>query len=948
MKLILDILPEVPAKTQAFAYQPYVKDTWSSSDSENSIGESRCPRAPSARIVRGTAEGDRERMAQLHASSVTARIRQARSLLDDERFEYSCDVVYECQRGFNFLGKANFSTKLLHPMDPPPWCDASMKLTLPNVHSFQLPDPLWHWVSPRWLIDMTLDVDEDGWQYAARFSQSGWHGRHSATRSFVRRRRWLRLRRRPLHSSAHPAAALQDSRFDNPCVDTSPPTQPKGLKKPAHFASKFKNKVAGNYVGSSPKSPTRPTKQLAFTLKDGRYKSHNLKTVNSYAVEVAAQVMSRPPSPTNSSRRRSALGVDLLAPANARLSQLTDGDIPGTNIPYSHISSFGSVVSRESPRPHSPVHDGGASSMDDSDDDDVYLSVKPTLLPRASAGSDKEANSSSDERAIPVVNVVSPQSALADDAAVPSKMTAKQEDTLQHLQRCLSQTWQKKHDLGRSSASTTRLVFDQHSLHPSVKSSRRRIQREHSSDSDSSDEDSSLPLPTGGQLFAPPASRTLSAAPSFDSFSAIGESASKACAGYVDGVPKVLPKLTPFGPPEPTSPKSDCDSGGSKLRLKHEQIIAQKLLSQKHRKQGASFLGSKKLSAHWGIGRGGKSSGVAQSMPTSPTSLSTLRGRVSFAPDAGEPPLPQPKQSLGSTEDYSVGSTVVDSIPGLPNAGSTRHARGSDTGEAARVSADSLGHFALDGSFTMSPMQYDDTQSSSVVSLDFYPNDLPQLEPYVDPYANLHIPDIHEASCVPEAAADGNHSDSVLMFSAQKNEAVSGDEHESVDKGLVGMAADTLKALVGEIPLDRERLEFLHDGLQMGGITAATIWYTFPWLHFDLLHFDSSRQRLISMLLSFAHTCPADALRVFAQSMVRGKAGGEVSEHSVLESMDMRDRAEYAAVMQGFDSGGAAVLSPSQAWRFIIRPLVSHDADLFYSDFKLMATGVARWRMQSR
>ncbi|KAI9500564.1 hypothetical protein BX070DRAFT_195810, partial [Coemansia spiralis] len=72
-------------------------------------------------------------MAQLHASSVTARIRQARSLLDDERFEYSCDVVYECQRG-------------LHPMDPPPWCDASMKLTLPNVHSFQLPDPLWHWV----------------------------------------------------------------------------------------------------------------------------------------------------------------------------------------------------------------------------------------------------------------------------------------------------------------------------------------------------------------------------------------------------------------------------------------------------------------------------------------------------------------------------------------------------------------------------------------------------------------------------------------------------------------------------------------------------------------------------------------------------------------------------------------------------------------------------------
>ncbi|KAI8319453.1 hypothetical protein GQ54DRAFT_241243, partial [Martensiomyces pterosporus] len=52
---------------------------------------------------------------------------------DDQRYEYACDAVFECQRG-------------LHPMDPPPWCDATMKLTLANVHSYQLPDPSWQWV----------------------------------------------------------------------------------------------------------------------------------------------------------------------------------------------------------------------------------------------------------------------------------------------------------------------------------------------------------------------------------------------------------------------------------------------------------------------------------------------------------------------------------------------------------------------------------------------------------------------------------------------------------------------------------------------------------------------------------------------------------------------------------------------------------------------------------
>ncbi|KAJ1944856.1 hypothetical protein GGF37_001995, partial [Kickxella alabastrina] len=224
-----------------------------------------------------------------------ARLRDARKLVDDGRYEYACDVLFECQRGFNFLGKANFSTKLLHPMDPPPWCDPSMKLTLPNVHSFQLPDPSWEWVSPRWLIDMTLDVDEDGWQYATRFSNATWHGRHSAAKSFVRRRRWLRLRRR-LQINPPSPTGVDDANLYSSMTDDGRPVaaeesydtgfdasqqnrqRRRRMSKPVAVASKIKNTVQGNYVGATPKSPTKPvTKNLAYTLKDGKYKSHNLK-----------------------------------------------------------------------------------------------------------------------------------------------------------------------------------------------------------------------------------------------------------------------------------------------------------------------------------------------------------------------------------------------------------------------------------------------------------------------------------------------------------------------------------------------------------------------------------------------------------------------------------------------------------------------------------------------
>jgi hypothetical protein len=67
-----------------------------------------------------------------------------------------------------------------------------------NIENYQLPDPTWEWVSKDWMIDMTEDVDEAGWQYALKFHGAVWHGNYKHFRSFVRRRRWIRLRHRPL------------------------------------------------------------------------------------------------------------------------------------------------------------------------------------------------------------------------------------------------------------------------------------------------------------------------------------------------------------------------------------------------------------------------------------------------------------------------------------------------------------------------------------------------------------------------------------------------------------------------------------------------------------------------------------------------------------------------------------------------------------------------------
>ncbi|GAN00981.1 conserved hypothetical protein [Mucor ambiguus] len=148
--------------------------------------------------------------------------------------EYAYDVLFECQRGSLAVG---YSSKTLLQFDPNPWCDADMRFTPMNIENYQLPDPTWQWVSKDWMIDMTEDVDEAGWQYALKFHGAVWHGNYKHFRSFVRRRRWIRLRHRPLNnqqllqqqsqeplllnmSDSTPTSSLSSAAADVPYSDT--------------------------------------------------------------------------------------------------------------------------------------------------------------------------------------------------------------------------------------------------------------------------------------------------------------------------------------------------------------------------------------------------------------------------------------------------------------------------------------------------------------------------------------------------------------------------------------------------------------------------------------------------------------------------------------------------------------------------------------------------------
>lgn len=104
------------------------------------------------------------------------------------------DILYENQRGWFFFGVPRYSHSSLLNFDPCPWMTQDRRASPVDITNAQLPDPSWEWAWKTWYVDMSGDTDEQGWQYSFSFASSSWHGTQPWFHSFVRRRRWVRLR----------------------------------------------------------------------------------------------------------------------------------------------------------------------------------------------------------------------------------------------------------------------------------------------------------------------------------------------------------------------------------------------------------------------------------------------------------------------------------------------------------------------------------------------------------------------------------------------------------------------------------------------------------------------------------------------------------------------------------------------------------------------------------
>lgn len=108
---------------------------------------------------------------------------------------YEVDILYENQRGLFFFGIPLYSHSSLLNFDPAPWVTRDFTDSPVNITNAQVPDPSWEWAWKSWYVDMSYDVDEEGWQYSFSFGRKWvWHGTHPWFHSYVRRRRWLRKR----------------------------------------------------------------------------------------------------------------------------------------------------------------------------------------------------------------------------------------------------------------------------------------------------------------------------------------------------------------------------------------------------------------------------------------------------------------------------------------------------------------------------------------------------------------------------------------------------------------------------------------------------------------------------------------------------------------------------------------------------------------------------------
>lgn len=114
--------------------------------------------------------------------------------ISSEQPELVMEYQVESERGFQFFGSIVFTSNTLLPLDPAHFTSVSGEPLGKRLTDFEVPDESWVWAWSRWYVDMTADVDDQGWCYSWRFGSKHWSGRHRFMRSFVRQRVWKRPR----------------------------------------------------------------------------------------------------------------------------------------------------------------------------------------------------------------------------------------------------------------------------------------------------------------------------------------------------------------------------------------------------------------------------------------------------------------------------------------------------------------------------------------------------------------------------------------------------------------------------------------------------------------------------------------------------------------------------------------------------------------------------------
>ena len=176
-------------------YAKWQKERFSSEVDENAAAVDSGP--PSEQVDGQTGAGS-ETATTDFAKTSSERGRKGkgkRTRREDSDTKSVIDVLYENQRGWFFFGIPLYSHSSLLNLDPAPWMTKDFNDSAVDITNAQVPDPSWSWAWKKWYVDMSYDVDEEGWQYSFSFGKQWvWHGSHPWFHSFVRRRRWLRRR----------------------------------------------------------------------------------------------------------------------------------------------------------------------------------------------------------------------------------------------------------------------------------------------------------------------------------------------------------------------------------------------------------------------------------------------------------------------------------------------------------------------------------------------------------------------------------------------------------------------------------------------------------------------------------------------------------------------------------------------------------------------------------